>query len=83
MDAEIYDSLKCDSIHLVQRKDLHCVLPLSVVPKKGKKFRLILDCQHINSAIVCPSFKQEGMAVVAQQIESDDTVGLEFECEQM
>ncbi len=47
-------------------------MPLSVVAKKGKKLRMVLDCRHINEHILCPKFKQEGVDVVADQIQEGD-----------
>ena len=49
-----------------------CVLPLSCVPKKNGKSRLVLDCRHINSCIQCPSFQQEGIPAVEALIQAND-----------
>ena len=51
-----------------------CVLPISCVPKKGGKSRLVLDCRHINESIQCPSFSQEGITAVQALIEEDDNL---------
>ncbi len=79
--CEINELLRKDCIREVtKRDDAVCVLPLSVIPKKGNKFRLVLDCRHVNTFIHCPSFKNEGIDSVAQQIQDGDhllTVDLE------
>lgn len=50
----------------------HCILPLTCVPKKNKKLRLVLDCRHINVNIDTPKFSQEGIDCVAQSIQEGD-----------
>ena len=32
----------------------------------------MLDCRHVNKEINCPSFSQEGIQAVSDQIEVDD-----------
>ncbi len=56
----------------VQKDELHCVLPLQCAPKKNGKIRLIVDCRYVNQFIVCPSFSQEGIEKVAEQIQEHD-----------
>lgn len=51
-----------------------CVLPITVVPKKNNKKRLVLDCRHTNEFIHVPKFSQEGIESVAQQIQEGDLV---------
>ena len=48
------------------------VLPLSCVPKKNGKNRLVSDCRHVNDYIQCPSFNQEGITAVEALIEESD-----------
>ena len=72
VDTEVEKLLQKGSIKQVSRDKIHCVLPLRCVPKKLKKYRLVLDCQHVNSNIVCPTFTQEGISSVADQIEPED-----------
>ncbi len=43
LDQEICELLQCGSIQEVSYKEAHCILPLSVVQKKGKKFCMVLD----------------------------------------
>ena len=43
-----------------------CVHPLSVVPKKNGKFRLILDLRHVNSYLHVPKFKFESLLDLGQ-----------------
>ena len=49
-----------------------CVLAMRAVPKKNNKHRLVIDCRHINSSMVKPSFSQEGITVVSQLIQEED-----------
>lgn len=49
-----------------------CVLPITVVPKKNGKLRLVLDCRHTNGFMSVPKFSQEGIESVAQQIQCND-----------
>ncbi len=72
VDCEIQQLLQADSIRVVPCERAHCILPISVVAKKGGKFRLVLDSRHTNSWISCPSFKQEGLDVVSTIIEPED-----------
>lgn len=72
--------LQRDSIRLVEARFAWCVLPISVVLKKSGKLRLVLDCRHVNEHIQCPSFKQEGVDSVAQQIsEGNHLVSIDLE----
>ena len=72
VNSEIEKLLHRGSIREVRREEIHCVLPLRCVPKKQHKFRLVLDCRHVNERIVCPTFTQEGIQTVAEQIEEGD-----------
>lgn len=46
----------------------HCVNPISCVPKKNGKFRLVIDLRHLNNHIKVPYFKQEGIDIVCENI---------------
>ena len=72
VQQEVESLLQKGSICKVNREDTWCVLPLRCIPKKHKKFRLVLDCRHVNECIECPSFSQEGIQAVADQIQEDD-----------
>ena len=72
VDQEVTKLLQRKAIKEVSRDQIHCVLPLRYVPKKQKKFRLVLDCRHVNQRIQCPTFSQEGIDTVSNQIESED-----------
>ncbi len=74
VDAEIQTLLDRDSIREISERDAVCILPISVVPKKNGKLRLVLESRHINKWIVCPSFKQEGIQSVAAQIQAGDVL---------
>ena len=39
----------------------HCVSPLSVVPKKNGKLRLVLNLRHVNRHLVVPRFRYESL----------------------
>ena len=71
IDAEINRLLSVGVIELVEKRP-HCVLSMRAVPKKNKKFRLVVDCHHVNESIECPTFSQEGISAVAESIESGD-----------
>lgn len=49
-----------------------CVLPIKCMAKMSNKYRLVIDCQHVNQFIVTPKFGQESINVVAQLIEEND-----------
>ncbi len=81
VDEEVFTLLRRGSIQEIMRRDAHCILPLSVVAKKGRKYRLVLDSHHTNQFIACPSFKQEGVDALAAQIEEQDTlISIDLEC---
>ncbi len=72
VDQEVAELLQRGSIQRVDRSDAHCILPLSVVACKGKKYRLVLDSRHTNLNISCPAYHNEGVNALASQIESGD-----------
>ena len=46
--------------------------PLKVVPKKGNKYRLILDLSKLNKILIFPRFKYDSIAMVAEVFDLDD-----------
>ncbi len=72
VDQEVANLLRQDCICHFPATEAHCILPLTVVSKKGGKLWLVLDCRHLNHAISCPSFKQEGLDFVSSQIRTGD-----------
>ena len=49
-----------------------CILPIKCIPKKNQKLRLVVDCRYVNNYVVAPKFKQEGIEMVAEQIQAGD-----------
>ena len=74
VDAKIGKLLRKGAVKKVEPWDVHCILPLRCVPKKRNKLHLVLDCRHVNDKIGCPSFSQEGIQAVADQIEDGDNL---------
>ena len=72
VSKEVRDLLSNGAIQEVNEDQVYCCLPLKCVPKKRNKLRLVLDCRHLNNYIECPTFSQEGIDAVANQIETDD-----------
>ena len=72
VNEEVNRLLNINAIREVSRNEVHCVLPLRCVPKKQNKNRLVLDCRHVNENIVCPTFTQEGLQSVQDQIQEHD-----------
>ena len=71
VDSELQRLLSIGAIEKVSNKP-HCVLALSVVPKKNRKLRLVTDCRPINIHIDTPSFTQEGIPAVSELIQEGD-----------
>ena len=69
VSAEIGKLLNSGAVRKVPELEVSCILPLKCVPKKQNKLRLVLDCRHVNKYIECPTFSQEGIDSVADQIE--------------
>ena len=64
-------------------KHLHCVAeelcvnPIGCVPKtckRGNKYRLIVALGHANSSIRCAYYKFEGIDIVCNSIQPDDSI---------
>ncbi|XP_065902073.1 uncharacterized protein [Dysidea avara] len=49
------------AVHPVQQSEAHIISPIFVVPKSGGGWRLIIDLRYLNSHIVPPHFKMEGL----------------------
>lgn len=73
IDKEISDLLLKGAISQVDQAP-HCVSPIGCVPKKGNKFRLIIDLRAINKHVKCPYYKNEGIETVCDYIEVGDNL---------
>ena len=71
IDNEINALLKRSAIKQVDYTP-KCVSAIGCVPKKGNKWRLIVDLRELNSNINCPYFKNEGIDTVCDYLESGD-----------
>jgi len=49
-----------------------CISPISCVPKKGGKFRLIVDLRAINNSCVVPRFQYEDINTASEYIQPND-----------
>lgn len=70
--AEIQKLLSTGAISKVNNVP-HCVNPLGCVPKKDNKWRLIVDLRFVNKHITCPYYKNEGIDVVCDSLENNDS----------
>lgn len=71
VDEEIVNLLRNQAIREVDFKP-HCVSPISVVPKKNNKKRLVIDLRAINNCLSNPYFRNEGIEVAKQYIQPND-----------
>lgn len=71
IDAEIKELVAKGVLCEVSYKP-HCVSPVSCVPKKGGKLRLITDLRCLNSYIEAPKFSSENMGCAINLIQSED-----------
>ena len=71
IDREISNLIKAKVISRVDQKPF-CVNAIGCVPKKNKKLRLIVDLRPLNEHISVPSFKNEGIDVVCDQLQYGD-----------
>lgn len=60
MDSEIQKLIDLQVVIEVQERPI-CVSPLGVVPKAGRKYRLILDLRWVNESVSTPSFRQSDL----------------------
>ena len=68
--SELKQLLKVGSIKIVQHSDF--ISPISCVPKKNGKLRLIIDLRHLNSCVKSRRFKYEDITSVTELIEPGD-----------
>ena len=54
------------------RDSLGVISPLKVVPKKGNKFRLILELSRLNEYMVFPKFKYDSIKQLTEVFDSHD-----------
>ena len=73
VDKEIIRLLSIGAVEQVSYKP-KCILSMRVVPKKSGKSHLVTDCRPVNSNIDCPSFTQEGISAVSNEIQQDDVL---------
>ncbi len=73
IDSELHNLLSIGAISKSDSKP-HCVSPISCVPKKNGKFRLIVDLRNVNSFCSVPSFSNENINTVCDIIEPNDTL---------
>ena len=79
VDREVSELLHTKVIREVSRSQVKCILPIKCILKKHHKFRLVLDCRHINEQIECPKFSQEGLQGVADQIlDKDELISIDL-----
>ena len=71
IDRELSSLLKAKVISRVDKKPF-CVSAIGCVPKKNKKWRLIVDLRPLNEHISVPNFKNEGIDVVCDQLQYGD-----------
>ena len=73
IDAEVEDLLKNKIIRKCDPGEIpYCVSPIRAVSKKGGKYRLITNLQQLNLCVDVPKFSQEGIEIVAEQLEPND-----------
>jgi ribonuclease HI len=74
VDRQIADLLATDTIVPWDTAPT-VVSPLGVVPKKGADgWRLILDLRYVNSFVVCPAFKYEGLGTLRDVLRPGDVM---------
>ena len=58
---------------ILRSKTKHRILsPIHAVPKKNGKFRLVVDMRYLNSHLMVPKFKMEGLETLAAMVEEGD-----------
>ena len=68
---EVKRMLDCGAILQLNEPPLICS-PIHAVPKKNGKFRLVIDMRYLNSHLVVPKFKMEGLDTLSKMVEADD-----------
>ena len=69
--SEIAELLASGAIEKCQSRP-HCISPITYVPKKGNRLRLVIDLRKLNEHIQTPSFKYEDINIVLDQIQQGD-----------
>ena len=73
VDREIHDLLTSGAIEECLGQP-HCLSPIGCVPKKNKKFRLIVDLRRLNSVSETPKFQYESISMVCDQVRPHDSL---------
>ncbi len=61
----------CGAIIRIDSKPVVCS-PIHAVPKKNGKFRLVIDMRYLNSHLVVPKFKMEGLETLSKMLQPED-----------
>lgn len=70
--AEELEKLVCSGAIREVKNPPTCISPIGCVPKKGGKYRLIVDLRVINSICCVPKFQYEDITTVTEYIQPDD-----------
>ncbi len=73
ISEEIRRMVQCGAVMHTKNKPTICS-PIHAVPKKNGKFRLVIDMRYLNSHLIVPKFKMEGLESLAKIIEPDDSM---------
>lgn len=68
---EVKRMLDCGTIVQLKGPPLICS-PIHTVLKKNGKFQLVIDMHYLNSHLVVPKFKMEGLETLLKMVEADD-----------
>ncbi|KAA6398824.1 MAG: hypothetical protein EZS28_005653, partial [Streblomastix strix] len=68
----IFQELKDGVIRVAKSGEVRFLSPVHVVPKKGGKWRKILDCRELNRQLRIESFKMDGIQQIKQLITEKD-----------
>ena len=68
LQEEVAKLREKEAVHPVQRTEAHIVSPVFVVPKHGGGWRLIIDLRYLNSGMVPPHFKMEGLFMLPSMV---------------
>ncbi len=73
ISRQVRSLLEAGTVSPVRRQDLHCVLPIFLVAKKGiNKWRLVHDLRRLNDHVRYRHFRLAGTSVVRQMIRRRD-----------
>ena len=73
VDNEIKDLLSSGAIQTCENAPL-CVSPISCVPKRGGKLRMVIDLRRVNSYVAAPKFRSEDIRTVCSEIQFGDNL---------